>query len=183
MAQGGRRVAVAEPTPGPASPRRSSRPKCVLDPVARLPRPGRDPRQEARNTLGVPRHLVVHAGPYMSHATRTAASGVSVRVCPCQLLPSVAVSSLKCGGRRRAEKSRKADLLPIIGGEGNKVGSRRAAFVHRRRGCLRSLHMPLAQAECYGLMQKGAAVSDVLRRLQNTSSTVGPERADGKGDV
>ena len=51
------------------------------------------------------------------------------------------------------------------------MGNRLAAFVHRRRGCLRSLHMPLAWAECYGLMQKGAAVSDGLRRLQNTSST------------
>jgi hypothetical protein len=52
----------------------------------------------------------------MGHASRTATSGVTVRVCPCQLLPPVAGPSLKCGGRKRTVKPRKADLLPMIGG-------------------------------------------------------------------
>jgi hypothetical protein len=88
----------------------------ILSTVSRGSWQGRDPRQEARKTLRVPRHLVVRPDPDMSHATRTRVAGLKVRASPCQLLPSAEVLSLRCGGRQLAEKSRKVDLLPAIGG-------------------------------------------------------------------
>ena len=86
---------------------------------------GRHSTRDSRRRVGAPLQAsrrsaktTYDPGKRVAGATglEPATSGVTVRVCPCQLLPSVAVSSPKCGGRRRAEKSRKADRLPISGG-------------------------------------------------------------------
>jgi len=49
------------------------------------------PARPARTTLRVPRHLVVRPDPHMSHATRTATSGVTVRPRACLALPMDAI--------------------------------------------------------------------------------------------
>src|ERR1035437_1291361 len=72
----------------------------------------RDPRETARTTLKVSRYLVVRADPFMSHATPTATSDATVRVCTCQLLSSGAVRACNGAGgggpkgRERAIRAR-----------------------------------------------------------------------------
>ena len=66
-----------------------------------------------------PRHGPFVSGSWGRWRPRIQELGTSVlkvRVCICQVLPPVAVSSLVCGGRRPAEMTRMDDLLPILGG-------------------------------------------------------------------
>ena len=120
-----------------------------------------------------------------------AASGVTVRVCPCQLLPSVAVSSLKCGGRRRDQKPRKADSSPIIGRQGNKAATAGPGQESGAEGVRSPIDDPVVERQsahgtpacsCQRTYAEGAACVCVLRGLSNPCQpATSIEEAEGGG--
>ncbi len=99
-----------------------------------------------------------------AYGIRTRVTAVTVRVCPCQLLSSVAVSGLRCGGHGGSKSRERPICCPVSGGRATKRqqldrDTRAARKVCAARSTLSSWKSsrPIAhqQARANVLMRKG----------------------------